>query len=162
MTLHSFKVSFCALMAKLHGIALRKLPTDEHRQAWKKVERFFFVKANIGMLCLSLENLLVVSHCDTYAFIDQFMKDNQLEEQEVYDNIHKIATVTYYLVWAGEILKLLMVALSCKFRKLTDYYYIVEILCLNLKQIIRVRDAQDLHARSLIQVYIPLLQLYYS
>ena len=78
MTLHSFKVSFCGLLSKLHGIFLRKLPTDEHRQAWKKVEKFFFVKAFIGMLCLSLENLLVVSHYDTYAFIDQFIRDNQL------------------------------------------------------------------------------------
>ena len=55
-----------------------------------------------------------------------------------------------------------MVALSYKNRKLTDYYYTIEIMSINLRMLIRGRDEKDLFAQVAMQLYIPLLLLMYS
>ena len=55
-----------------------------------------------------------------------------------------------------------MVALSYKNKKLTDYYYTVEIMSINLRMLIRERGDNDLFAQFVMQLYIPLLILMYS
>ena len=55
-----------------------------------------------------------------------------------------------------------MVALSYKNKKLTDYYYTVEIMSINLRMLIRGRGDNDLFAQFAMQLYIPLLILMYS
>ena len=48
----------CTSLKWLYSVLMRHKPTKEHKKAWEKVERFFFIKANIVMVSQTAQNLI--------------------------------------------------------------------------------------------------------
>ena len=122
-----------SLCQRIMAIVRGKLPTEEHKQAWKRFERMMVVKANIAMITQILGTIMQVYFYSFEQQAQDYIKGGLHGNKELIDElVHPISKILMVM----ECCRVIFVLIAYKAPQISHFYFAFECLFMALRSLL--------------------------